>query len=198
MGPTLRRGGAKWAVVSPLFLFRNLTRSDVEETVEVEVRGPETRPSSNPVEERVERVAAPIAAGLGVALVKVRYHGTRTSGAVRVTIDKPGGVTLDDCTRMSRAVGHALDVEEPIEHRYTLEVSSPGLDRPLEDRRDFEQAMGRLVRVKTHASWDGPRVLVGRVRGLDAVGVQVQEQDETREWSVPWDAITHARLEVEW
>lgn len=170
----------------------------MEETVEVEVRSPGIRPSGNPVEERIERVAAPIAGSLGVTLVKVRYHGTRTSGAVRLTIDKPGGVTLDDCTRMSRAVGHALDVEELIEHRYTLEVSSPGLDRPLEDRRDFEQAMGRLVRVKTHSSWDGPRVLIGRVQGVGDSAIRVQDGEGGREWDVPWDAIAKARLEVEW
>lgn len=166
--------------------------------MEVDIQRPGTRPLRNPIEGDIERVAAPIAESLGLNLVQVRYQGTRTSGVVRLTIDKPGGVTLDDCTRLSRAVGHALDVEEPIGHRYTLEVSSPGLDRPLEERRDFEQVMGRLVRVKTHPSWDGPRLLIGRLQGLDASAVRVQDGDGGREWCVPWDAIAKARLEIEW
>jgi len=166
--------------------------------VEVGVQVPSARPERSDVEARVARVAEPIAAGMGLSLVKVHYQGTRTQGALRLTIDKPGGVTLDDCTRLSRAVGHALDVEEPIDHRYALEVSSPGVDRPLEDRRDFEQAVGRLVRVKTSPSWEGPRLLIGRLQGQDAAGVRIEESEGNREWSVPWNAIAHARLEIEW
>jgi len=166
--------------------------------VEVGAQGFSARPERNEVEARVARVAEPIASGMGLSLVKVRYQGTRTHGALRLTIDKPGGVTLDDCTRLSRAVGHALDVEEPIDHRYALEVSSPGLDRPLEDRRDFEQAVGRLVRVKTSPSWEGPGVLIGRLQGQNDAGIMVEASEDNREWGVPWEAITHARLEVEW
>jgi ribosome maturation factor RimP len=179
-------------------LFQNRTRDDVSNVVEIDIQSATTRPERHPIEAGVARVAEPIAAGLGLILVSVRYHGTRSSGALRLTIDKPGGVTRDDCTRVSRAVGHALDVEDVIEHRYTLEVSSPGLDRPLEGGRDFEQAMGRLVRIKTRPSWEGPRVVVGHVRQLEDSGVVVQDKENGREWGVPWDAITHARLEVEW
>lgn len=155
-------------------------------------------PEPGEVEQRVRRVAEPITTQLGLDLVSVRYHGTRTSGTLRLTIDKPGGVTLEDCTRVSRAVGHALDVDEPVEHRYTLEVSSPGLDRPLRERRDFDQAVGRLVRLKTAPTWEGPRVLIGRLTGLEPGGVTVAGVDGTRVWSVPWEAIVQARLEVEW
>lgn len=171
-----------------------------EEIGTVGVENPNAYPKRTEIEERVARVAEPIASGMGLNLLKVRYHGSRTQGALRLTIDKPGGVTLDDCTRLSRAVGHALDVAEPIDHRYALEVSSPGLDRPLEDRRDFEQTVGRMVRLKTSPSWDGPRVLIGRLQGQDAAGVSVQETESEggRVWSVPWEAIAHARLEVEW
>jgi ribosome maturation factor RimP len=168
------------------------------EMVEADVRRSKADPERHDVEDRIARLAEPIAGSLGLRLVKVRYQGTRASGAVRLTIDKPGGVTLDDCTRLSRALGHALDVEEPIDHRYTLEVSSPGLDRPLEDRRDFEQAVGRLARVKTHPSWDGPRLLIGRVRGVEPEAVRVEEREGGREWSLPWEAIAQARLEIEW
>lgn len=170
----------------------------VRQAVEQDVDGEAARSGSGSLETRVARVAEPIAAQLGVSLVSVRYVGSRTAGTLRITIDKPGGVTLDDCTRLSRAVGHALDVEEPIEHRYTLEVSSPGLDRALEGRRDFEDAVGRLVRFKTRAAWDGPRVLVGRLKGVEAEAVTIEERDGARLWSLPLDSIAHARLEVEW
>lgn len=170
----------------------------MREMVEVGVQGPRTHPERHEIEDRIARVAEPIAASLGVTLVRVRYQGTRTSGALRLTIDKPGGVTLDDCTRLSRALGHALDVEEPIDHRYTLEVSSPGLDRPLEDRRDFEQAVGRLARVKTHPTWDGPRLLIGRIKGVEPAAVRIEDAEGNRELSVPWEAIAQARLEVKW
>jgi ribosome maturation factor RimP len=166
--------------------------------MEVGVQRSKADSGHHDIEDRIARLAAPIAESLGVSLVRVRYQGTRTSGALRLTVDKPGGVTLDDCTRLSRALGHALDVEEPIDHRYTLEVSSPGLDRPLEDRRDFEQAVGRLARVKTRPSWDGPRLLIGRLKGVEPEAVRIEEGEDGREWSVPWDAIAQARLEIEW
>jgi ribosome maturation factor RimP len=170
----------------------------VTQVAETDVDGREQRSGWGALEARVARVAAPVAAQLGVSVVSVRYVGSRTAGTLRVTIDKPGGVTLDDCTRLSRAVGHALDVEEPIEHRYTLEVSSPGLDRALEGRGDFEGAVGRLVRVKTRPSWEGPRLLVGRLKGVAAEAVTIEDRDEGREWALPFEAIAHARLEVEW
>ncbi len=170
-------------------------------TGEVDAGGRPPRPARDTRREdaagTVSRVVEPIVAALGVELVAVRCGGTRTAGTVRVIIDKPGGVTLDDCTRVSRALGHALDVEDPIEHRYTLEVSSPGLDRVLETPRDYGKAVGRLVRIKTRPTWDGPRVVVGRLTATDAEMVQVV--GTTGElWTVPLGAIAQARLEVEW
>ncbi len=155
------------------------------------------RSQASDVVESVTRVAVPIAAALGIEVVAVRYGGTKAGGTIRITVDKPSGVTLDDCARVSRAVGHALDVEDPIEHRYTLEVSSPGLDRALEGPSDYQKAVGRLVRVKTRAPWEGPRVVTGRLKGIEADVVRLA--DETaQEWTIPWQAIVQARLEVEW
>jgi ribosome maturation factor RimP len=156
-----------------------------------------TRSQGSDVAERVTRVATPIVAALGIELVAVRYGGGKAGGTVRVTIDKPGGVTLDECARVSRAVGHALDVEDPIEHRYTLEVSSPGLDRALEGPSDYRKSVGRLVRVKTRAPWEGPRVMTGRLKGVEGDAVCVADE-AGEEWTIPWQAIVQARLEVEW
>lgn len=146
---------------------------------------------------RVARIAEPIVAALGLVVADVRYGGTRAGGTLRVTIDKPGGVTLEDCTRVSRSLGHALDVEEAIDHRYTLEVSSPGLDRPLHGPGDYERAIGRLVRIKTRPPWDGPRVVVGRLAGVESAAVRVAVEHEG-ERVIPWSAIAQGKLEVEW
>lgn len=149
------------------------------------------------ITERVSRVASSIVAALGLELVGVRYAGRATGGTVKVTIDKPGGVTLEECTRVSRAVGHALDVEDLIEHRYTLEVSSPGLDRPLERAEDYEKSIGRLVRVTTRPPWEGPRVVIGRLNGMETDTILVKDEAGV-ELAIPLGAISRARLEVEW
>jgi len=149
------------------------------------------------IAERVSRVATPIVTALGLELVAVRYAGRGSGGTMKITIDKPDGVTLDDCTRVSRAVGHALDVADLIEHRYTLEVSSPGLDRPLERAGDYEKSIGRLVRITTRLPWEGPRVVIGRLNGMETDTVRLE--DETgAELAIPLGAIARARLEVEW
>jgi len=149
------------------------------------------------ISERVSRAADSIVAALGLELVAVRYAGRAGGGTLKVTIDKPGGVTLEDCTRVSRALGHALDVEDLIEHRYTLEVSSPGLDRPLERVADYEKSIGRLVRVTTLSSWSGPRVVIGRLNGVETDAIRVQDE-QGAEMQIPLGAISRARLEVEW
>lgn len=159
--------------------------------------GPCPEPRPDEVGARVKAIAEPIAAALGLSVRSVQYRGTRAGGTLKITIDKPGGVTLEDCTRISRSVSHALDVEDAIDNRYTLEVSSPGLDRPLQSLQEFEQAVGRLVRVKTRPTWDGPRVVVGRVASVDAAVVRLVPAEEV-EQAIPWEAITQARLEVEW
>jgi len=164
--------------------------------VEVGVQVPSARPERSDVEARVARVAEPIAAGMGLSLVKVHYQGTRTQGALRLTIDKPGGVTLDDCTRLSRAVGHALDVEEPIDHRYALEVSSPGLDRPLTRPDDYRRFAGRSAKVVLKEPVDGQKYFKGRLGGVDAGYVLIEGEDR-RTHRVPLGVITRANLEVE-
>lgn len=103
---------------------------------------------SQRVAERVQQVAAPILWALGLELVEVVCAGRGPRTVVRVFIDKPGGVSLDDCERVHQSLGPALDVADPVPHSYTLEVSSPGLDRPLKTSQDFQRAIGKLVTVK--------------------------------------------------
>ena len=99
--------------------------------------------------DRVRRIAAPLAAQEGLELIDVELGGPGGRQTLRLLIDKAGGVSLDDCTSVSRAVSAALDVEDPIEGAYDLEVSSPGLDRPLRTPEHFQKFVGQRVRVKT-------------------------------------------------
>src|SRR5918912_1620534 len=100
--------------------------------------------------EKVRAIAAPLAAGEGLELVDVELAGAGGRTTLRLYIDRAGGVSLDDCTSVSRAVSAALDVEDPIEGAYDLEVSSPGLDRPLRTPEHFQRFAGRKARIKTY------------------------------------------------
>lgn len=149
--------------------------------------------------ERVRAIAAPIIRALELELVEVRCagHGART--VVRVFIDKPGGVGVGDCEQVHLSLGHALDVEDPIPHAYTLEVSSPGLDRPLRRREDFLRSVGKLISVKLRRPYHGQWRVVGRVIETKESGVTVAltGPDPGTTLEVEWETIADARLEVE-
>jgi ribosome maturation factor RimP len=148
------------------------------------------------VKERILKLAAPVADGQGVSIVDVEMTGSVRKPTVRVFIDKEGGVTLDDCEKVSRGLSALLDVEDMIHTSYVLEVSSPGLDRPLRDIRDFERSVGKLARVITKESIDNRTFFIGRITGVKADSVSLTaEGGETCE--IPFDRISRARLEIE-
>ncbi|MFQ5579530.1 MAG: ribosome maturation factor RimP [Nitrospiria bacterium] len=146
--------------------------------------------------DKIKTIAEPLFLSLGVELFEIEYGGPRKGGRLRVTIDKEGGVTLDDCAKASRYLSKALDLEEIISHRYTLEVSSPGLNRPLKKREDFFRYIGKKVRLKTLAPIDNQNVFIGRLTGFkeDQASLQL---DHGGEQQVPYDQIARACLEVE-
>jgi len=115
---------------------------------------------------------------------------------LRLFIDKEGGITLDDCAHVSRQLSARLDAEDPIDGRYTLEVSSPGLDRPLSRERDFERFAGQRVRVTTESPIDGQRNFIGRLEGLVAGAVHLVLEDG-REVRIPRNRISRACLQEE-
>ncbi|MEJ2698029.1 MAG: ribosome maturation factor RimP, partial [Candidatus Sulfobium sp.] len=115
---------------------------------------------------------------------------------VRVYIDKEEGVTLDDCERVSRALSAVLDVEDPIHSPYVLEVSSPGLDRPLRRLEDFEENVGKLARVVTGESIDGRTFFVGRITAVKNGDVRLALEGG-KEIELPFEQVTKARLEIE-
>jgi len=133
----------------------------------------------------------------GMELVHVEARRESGGTILRLYIDREAGVTLDDCARISRQVSAELDAEDPLPGRYTLEVSSPGLDRPLSRPRDFERFVGSTVRVTTAAPLEGQRHFKGRLNGVLDGSVQLTLEDG-RVVSIPRDLMTSARLDAAW
>jgi ribosome maturation factor RimP len=137
---------------------------------------------------------------MGYELVDVEYLREGPQWILRVYLDKQGGVTLDDCTEFSRALGPALDVEEVIATEYALEVSSPGLERPLKKPRDFERFAGKTVAVKTYgpipnAKGAPQKNFQGTLLGLR--GDQIALEAEGGAVAIPLSAVAKAHLVLE-
>lgn len=146
--------------------------------------------------ERVRALAEPIAREGGLEVVDVEFQREGRGWVLRVLLDRGAGVTLGDCQRVSEQLGDVLDVEDLIDHPYALEVSSPGLDRPLVSEADFVRFAGRRVRVATREPVEGQRRFRGRLRGLEGASVVLEREDGARV-AIPRAAIARARLEVE-
>lgn len=118
---------------------------------------------------------------------------------LRVFVDKPGGVSLADCARLSERLSERLDIEDFIPYRYTLEVSSPGLDRPLKRESDYERFQGRLARITTEPAIAGQNVHIGRILGLvqGAGGMVKIEEGSGQYLTIPLSQVKRARLEIE-
>ncbi len=141
----------------------------------------------------LRRILAAVVEAMGYELVGVEFHAGHANALLRIYIDHENGVTLDDCQRVSHQVSGVLDVEDPIAGRYTLEVSSPGLDRPLFEAGHFIRFAGSEVRIQLKTLLEGRRKLLGRLCGMDGDAV-VLVDGEGREWRVPIEHIEKARL----
>lgn len=147
------------------------------------------------VAETVEHLALPVIEAAGVELVDVEFLKEAGRYYLRIYIDKPGGVGLDDCQKVSQEVDRVLDENDPIPHAYILEVSSPGLERPLKKAGDYLRFAGRLATVTTFTPVSGRKKLTGRLQGLREGGVVIQVGDE--EFTIPLDQVASARLALE-
>jgi ribosome maturation factor RimP len=145
---------------------------------------------------RVESILAPLLDAEGLSLVAVEYKRERGGWILRVFIDKEGEVTLDDCARVSREFGQLLDVEDIIPTSYHLEVSSPGLDRPLKKEADFLKYSGRRVRIKTTEPVSGRRNFKGALLGCTEGKVMVKVEG-SEVFAIPLSSIRKANLEIE-
>ncbi len=138
----------------------------------------------------------PLISELGVELEDIELNRLKNRFLLRIYIDKDGGVTIGDCERVSREIEAILDVEDPIPGSYILEVSSPGLDRPLKRPKDFIRFSGKKVRIVTGEPIEGQTFFMGRIIEADEDRVVVSLTKE-REVSIPYGLISMARLEVE-
>ena len=151
------------------------------------------------IENKVREIAGPLLAAEGLELIDVEFVREREGFILRLFIDKPGGgVGLEDCTKASHAVDTVLDVEDVIPHEYHLEVSSPGLNRPLTRPEHFARAVGKKVKLKTFAPlFEPPRKnFVGLLKAADAEKVIVAV-DGAGDFAVPMKDIAKANLEFE-
>jgi ribosome maturation factor RimP len=148
------------------------------------------------VEERVLEIAERAARERGLEVVHVEMAGAGRSRALRVFIDKPEGVTHEDCSEVSHHVSTVLDVEDFIHEPYTLEVSSPGLERGLYKRADYERFAGSLAKLKTRDAIGGQRNFRGRIEGVEGDEVIFDDRTSGRV-RIPVEGVVKANLEID-
>jgi len=144
-------------------------------------------------QERLASLIEPVVSGLGYELIGVEFDAHRR--VLRVYIDNEAGITLDDCSKVSYQLSGVLDVEDPIPGRYQLEISSPGLDRPLSKLEHFERFKGNLARLQLVRPIDGRRKFKASLAGVEGDCVLIQEGGETLR--IPFESIEKARLAPE-
>ena len=152
---------------------------------------------------RVEELAGPVLAGVGLELVEAQYRRESSGWVLRLFIDRAlendsvsggpagSGVTLDECVRMNREIGRLLDVEDIVDGAYTLEVSSPGLDRPLTKPRDFVRFAGRQVKIRAMLP-EGRRKLKGILLGLKDDSISIEVDGDVL--NIPYDQAERVQL----
>ncbi|TSK05283.1 MAG: ribosome maturation factor RimP [Geobacter sp.] len=153
------------------------------------------------VAERVTEIVAEIGAPLGIGLVDLEYKREGRDMVLRIFLEKEGGITLDDCADVSRQLSDILDVEDFMPERYDLEVSSPGICRPLKKVADYERFAGHLVKVKTFEmladdAGNKRKTFTGKLLGV-ADGVISIDLTEGQHASIPLDKVAKANLEFE-
>jgi ribosome maturation factor RimP len=156
----------------------------------------ETAMKPRSIEERIREIAERVAIDHGLELVHSEVAGPENKPIVRVFIDKPNGVTHEDCSAVSHYLGTILDVEDFIHAAYTLEISSPGLDRGLYKRGDFERFAGSLAKIKNASPIGGQRNFRGRLLGVEGDELLFEDRTNGRV-RVPLAAIAKANLETD-
>jgi ribosome maturation factor RimP len=147
---------------------------------------------------QVKAVAERVTRGRGLELVDVEMKRERGGHCVRLFVDKEGGVGLADLQSVSEEVSAILDAEDPIPSSYTLEVSSPGLDRPLKREADYQKSVGKLVKLSSYELVEGRRQWTGRLTAFeDGVLSVTLEKEGGKVARIPYEKLSHGRLEIE-
>ena len=132
-------------------------------------------------EEKAEKLLEPIVSELGFELVDVEYVKEGGTWYLRAYIDKPGGITVDDCETVSRRFSDILDEKDYIEDSYVFEVSSPGLGRPLKKEKDFARSLGEEVEIRTYRPIDRQKEFIGILKSYDEDTVTITYEDESEQ-----------------
>jgi len=147
------------------------------------------------ISQTVLELVTPLVEEEGLELVDVEYKKTGREWTLRILIDKASGVTLDDCQKISRKVEDLIDVENLLPTRYVLEVSSPGLDRPLKNEREFLRFVNKRITVKTFSPIENRKSFEGRIAGCENQTLYLDDEGVVRE--IPLKGIAQARLIIE-
>lgn len=130
------------------------------------------------IEKLVYELSIPVVNSFNYELVDVEFVKEHNEWYLRIYIDKEGGITIDDCSNVSRIISNKLDEIDPIDCSYYLEVSSPGIDRPLKKDSDFEKHKGKKVKVKLFAPIDGKKTIEGTLLGLEGNDIVISSNDK--------------------
>ncbi len=142
--------------------------------------------------EQLQALLAPVVEALGYECWGIEFLSQGRHSLLRVYIDHPDGILIDDCEKVSRQISGVLDVEDPITNEYTLEVSSPGMDRPLFVLEQFVRSVGEQVRIRLRSPFEGRRNFQGLLRGVEGQDVVVLVDDH--EYLLPIDLIDKANI----
>jgi len=142
------------------------------------------------------KLIEPVVEGLGYECVGVEYNPHPKHGMLRIFIDREQGVGMEDCTAVSHQVSGVLDVEDPIAGEYNLEVSSPGMERPLFKIEHFEQFIGHRAKVNLFKPIEGRRNITGLIEKVEDGSVYLQQDGQV--YAVPFQAMSKARLEPDY
>lgn len=141
----------------------------------------------------VDALVTPVVESLGYDLIELEYLTDQGRWILRLYIDGEAGITLEDCEKVSRSVSAVLDVEDIIPGHFNLEVSSPGVERPVRRLKDFEKYVGSVVKIKTHNKISEQRNFTGVIKGISEGAVHISENG--RDIKIPIEEISKARLQ---
>ena len=149
------------------------------------------------VDSQIWTITQEVVSGLGLELVDIELTGNRSQQLIRVFIQKPEGILLSDCVAVSRELGELFDDQNVIENSYRLEISSPGIERPLRKVQDFERYVGHRVRIRLKNKREGKRRIVGKIVGVDDNMIRIiSKNGEKASFSLA--DIAKANLDVDW
>ena len=145
--------------------------------------------------EAIKKLVLPLLAERDVELVDLLGSRERGRSCLRFLVDKSGGITLDECAQLNQEIGQMLDEEDIVQENYALEVSSPGLNRPLVSTRDFQRVQNQSVKIVLHQPIKGQNVWIGVLEEVDEENVAIQTENKQR-LCIPRSKVARANLEI--